>query len=172
MIADQSAIYLSEFARKKKNVEIAKAAYDNAMHELRTHRTQYRIIESTRILLDLDNRIDEYEKTIKNISWTIITENTKIGDEIDNYYSDSDDRYLFEEDPYETQLAFVHETPLAVAHETPLAVAHENPLAVAHETPLAVAHETQQQYDDMSKVHGKKRANSRIIDGVRRMRRT
>lgn len=63
MSIDTEAMFASEYARKKREVEITKIAHDDAVQELKLHRLYYRIGVSNRMLIDLDNRIDQYEKT-------------------------------------------------------------------------------------------------------------
>lgn len=65
MSIDSEELYISEYTRKKREVEITKIAHEDALQELKLHRLYYRIGVSSRMLLDLDNRIDQYEKNIE-----------------------------------------------------------------------------------------------------------
>jgi hypothetical protein len=90
MSVDSEAIFASEYARKKKEVEITRIAHENAVQELKLHRLYYRIGVSNRMLIDLDNRIDQYEKNIEiqekmALIYAPTSPLSDIGDDFDSY---------------------------------------------------------------------------------------
>ena len=66
MASDPETTYVNEYLIKKKEVDIAKTAYDNAVDALHLHRSEYRSNAMNRFLNELDNRIYQSEQNGEN----------------------------------------------------------------------------------------------------------